>query len=50
MWFFKEFFAYLKARKRYWMIPLYILLLIFGTLLVVSSGAPSVAPFIYTVF
>jgi len=50
MWFFKEFFDYLKARKRYWMIPLYILLLIFGTLLIVGQGAPAVAPFIYTVF
>tara|TARA_Y100001970_G_C13809892_1_gene639473 strand:- start:313 stop:465 length:153 start_codon:yes stop_codon:yes gene_type:complete len=50
MWFFKEFIHYLKARKRYWMIPLYVLLLIIGTLLVIGQGTPAVAPFIYTVF
>jgi len=50
MWFFKEFYYYIKNRKRYWMIPVYIILLIIGTLFVIAQGTPALAPFIYTVF
>jgi hypothetical protein len=43
-----ELFEFLLTRKKYWLIPLLALFLIFGGLLVLSQG--SVAPFIYTLF
>ena len=47
--FIKEFFEFLKVRKKYWLIPVLLILLIFGGLFVVSQGT-AVAPFIYTIF
>jgi len=44
-----EFFKFLKFRKKYWLFPLIIILLIFGGLIVLSQGS-AVAPFIYTIF
>ena len=49
MWFFKEFYDYLKVRKKYWLIPIFAVLLLFGSLIVVSQGT-AIAPFIYTLF
>jgi len=49
MIFLKEFLKYLKVRKKFWLLPIFILLLIFGGLLVVTQGT-AVAPFIYTIF
>jgi len=50
MWFFKEFYNYLKVRKRYWMIPMYLLLFLFAILLMLGQGVPALTPFIYTIF
>jgi len=50
MWFFKEFYYYIKNRKRYWMIPVYAFLLLFAILLLIGQIAPTVAPFIYTLY
>ena len=47
--FFKDFFAYLKERKKWWLIPVIAILLLFGALIVMSSGS-AIAPFIYTLF
>ena len=47
--FLKEFLNFLKVRKRYWLIPIMVVLLLFGMLFVVSQGT-AVAPFIYTIF
>lgn len=44
-----EFWAYLKARKRFWLLPLVLVLLLVGGLLVLAQGSV-VAPFIYTIF
>jgi len=49
MWFIKEFFLFLKARKKYWLLPILLVLVIFGALIVLSQGS-AVAPFIYTIF
>ena len=49
MWFFKEFWVFLKVRKKYWLIPILLVLLIFGALIILSQGS-AVAPFIYTIF
>ena len=47
--FIKEFLEFIKVRKKYWLIPIIIILLIFGGLIVLSQGT-AVAPFIYTIF
>jgi len=49
MWFIKEFWNFLRSRKKYWLLPILIVLLIFGALIVLSQGS-AVAPFIYTIF
>jgi hypothetical protein len=43
-----EFFAMLKENKKYWLIPLLVILLLFGVLIILGSTAA--APFIYTLF
>jgi len=47
--FLKEFFEFLRERKKYWLIPILIVLAIFGALIVLTQGSV-VAPFIYTIF
>ncbi len=47
--FIKEFWEFLKIRKKYWLIPIIIVLVIFGGLIILSQGS-AVAPFIYTIF
>jgi len=49
MSFLKEFFEFLKIRKKYWLFPILIVLVLFGALIVLSQGS-AVAPFIYTIF
>jgi hypothetical protein len=47
--FFKEFWDFIKVRKKYWLLPILIVLALFGALIVLSQGTV-VAPFIYTIF
>jgi hypothetical protein len=47
--FVKEFFEFLKVRKKYWLLPIIIVLALFGSIIVLSKGSV-VAPFIYTIF
>tara|TARA_B100001971_G_scaffold147252_1_gene136298 strand:+ start:312 stop:464 length:153 start_codon:yes stop_codon:yes gene_type:complete len=47
--FLKEFFDFLKERKKYWLLPIIIILALFGILIVLSQGSV-IAPFIYTIF
>tara|TARA_B110000977_G_scaffold201684_1_gene297755 strand:- start:4375 stop:4527 length:153 start_codon:yes stop_codon:yes gene_type:complete len=47
--FLKEFWEFLKIRKKYWLLPILIILLIFGVLIVLTQGTV-IAPFIYTIF
>ena len=49
MEFLKEFFEFLKVRKKYWLIPIIIVLVLFGGLIILSQGS-AIAPFIYTIF
>jgi hypothetical protein len=44
-----EFLAFLRERKKYWLIPLLLMLALFGGLVVLTKGS-AVAPFIYTIF
>ena len=49
MEFLKEFWEFLKVRKKYWLIPILLVLVLFGGLIVLSQGS-AIAPFIYTIF
>jgi len=44
-----EFWAFLRNRKKYWLLPLFVMTAILGGLLVLAQGS-AVAPFIYTLF
>jgi hypothetical protein len=44
-----EFWQFLRARKRYWLFPIVIIMAFIGVLTVVSQGSP-LAPFIYAFF
>ena len=49
MSFLKEFWEFLKFRKKYWLLPILLVLVLFGGLIILSQGT-AVAPFIYTIF
>ncbi len=44
-----EFWEFLMVRKKYWLLPVIIVLAFFGVIIVLSQGS-AVAPFIYTIF
>ena len=44
-----ELWSFMKERKKFWMLPIFICLLLLGSLIVLTSGS-AVAPFIYTLF
>lgn len=44
-----ELWSFLRIRKKYWLLPVMLLVLIFGLLLVLVQGS-AIAPFIYTLF
>jgi len=47
--FLKDLWGFLKVRKKFWLAPVIIVLLIIGVLLVIGGGS-AIAPFIYTLF
>lgn len=47
--FLREMWAFLKARKKFWLLPILLMMLVFGGLLVLAQGS-AIAPFIYTLF
>ena len=49
MSFLSELWAFMRERKKYWMIPILVMMVIFGGLIVLVQGT-AVAPFIYTIF
>lgn len=49
MEFIKEFFLFLKERKKWWLVPLIIIFMIFGGLIFLTNGS-ALAPFIYSLF
>jgi Family of unknown function (DUF5989) len=49
MEFLQEFFRFIRARRQYWLVPLLLVMAIFGGLLLLAHGS-AVAPFIYTLF
>ncbi|MEE2760610.1 MAG: DUF5989 family protein [Pseudomonadota bacterium] len=49
MAFLTELWAFMRVRKKYWLLPVMFMFVLFGGLLVLSHGS-AVAPFIYTLF
>jgi hypothetical protein len=47
--FVSEFWAFLRVRKKYWLLPVLIVMVLFGGLIALTKGS-AVAPFIYTLF
>ena len=45
----KDLWLFMKERKKYWLAPVIIILLLLG-LLIVFAGSSVIAPFIYTLF
>lgn len=45
----KDLWAFMKVRKKFWLAPIIIVLLLLGALIVLTQGS-AVAPFIYTLF
>ena len=45
----RELWKFMRARKKYWLMPIVLILLLIGGLLVLAQGS-AVAPFIYTLF
>jgi hypothetical protein len=47
--FLSELWRYLRVRKKFWLLPMLLMMLVFGGLVVLTKGS-AVAPFIYTLF
>lgn len=47
--FLKDMWGFLRERKKYWLLPIILTLLLFGSLIFLTSGS-ALAPFIYTLF
>jgi len=47
--FLSELWDFMKARKKFWLMPILLMLLLFGGLIILTQGS-AVAPFIYTIF
>jgi Family of unknown function (DUF5989) len=47
--FIAELWEFLRARKKFWLMPIVFMMLIFGGLVILTKGS-AVAPFIYTIF
>jgi Family of unknown function (DUF5989) len=45
----KELWLYMRARKKFWLLPILLAMLVLGGLLLLAKGS-AVAPFIYTLF
>jgi len=49
MSFLSEYWRFLRARKKFWMLPILLMLFVLGGLLVIAEGS-AIAPFIYTLY
>jgi hypothetical protein len=47
--FLSEFWRFIRVRKKYWLVPMLLMMVVFGGLVVLAKGS-AVAPFIYTLF
>jgi hypothetical protein len=49
MAFLRELWAFLKVRKKFWLLPIVLMMVVFGGLILIAQGS-AVAPFIYALF
>ena len=49
MSFVRELWMFLRVRKKFWLLPIIVMMTVFGGLIVLSQGS-AVAPFVYTIF
>ena len=49
MSFLMELWTFMRTRKKFWLLPIMIMMLLFGGLIILTQGS-AVAPFIYTIF
>ena len=49
MSFLKELWQYMRMRKKFWLLPIFVVMAVLGALIVLAQGS-AVAPFIYTLF
>ena len=49
MSFIKDLWNFMRVRKKFWLLPIFLMMALFGALIVMSQGS-AVAPFIYTLF
>ena len=49
MSFLKELWNFMRVRKKFWLLPILLMMALFGALIVMSQGS-AVAPFVYTLF
>jgi len=47
--FLKDLWGFMRVRKKFWLLPVVVFLVLFGVLIVLTSGS-ALAPFIYTLF
>jgi competence protein ComGC len=47
--FLRELWAFMRTRKKFWLLPIVVVLLMLGVLIVLTQGS-AIAPFIYTLF
>jgi Family of unknown function (DUF5989) len=47
--FLRELWAFMRVRKKFWLLPILVVIAVFGGLLVLTQGS-AIAPFIYTLF
>ena len=45
----REFWGYMRVRKKWWLVPIFLFLRLLGALIFLTSGS-AVAPFVYTLF
>ena len=45
----RDLWAFMRERKKFWLLPIFVVLLVLGGLLVLAQGS-AIAPFIYTLF
>ena len=49
MSFLAELWRFMRVRKKFWLLPIMVMMILFGGLIVLTKGS-AIAPFIYTVF
>jgi hypothetical protein len=49
MEFLREFWRFVRIRKKFWLLPILVMMIVFGGLVLLTKGS-AIAPFIYTLF